>query len=69
MTESPTQPQPQSDAVHISELVDCAKCGHSNAPDARHCDNCGESLVAATKAVETGRQRQGLLAKIFGGKG
>ena len=70
MTVSPSQSPSSTEAVHISELVSCPKCEHSNAPDLRYCDNCGDSLSGASpaKAAATKRKRQGFLTKLFGRK-
>jgi len=53
--------------VHISNLVDCPKCGTSNPQGTRHCVNCGANLVgvaprAATQVVE---KKKGFFSRLF----
>lgn len=49
-------------------LVQCPKCGHSNAEGTRYCDNCGASLVdiAPQQARRPEETKRGLFGRLFG---
>ena len=42
--------------VHLTDLIDCPKCGHSNAIGTRYCDGCGASLAG----VESRQAKQAM---------
>lgn len=56
-----------SQSVHMLDLLNCPKCGGSNAVGTRYCSTCGASLegVVATKAMAA-EGKKGLLGRIFG---
>ncbi len=66
MSEAPKDTQ-QGGQVRMLDLLNCPKCGASNAIGTRYCVTCGASLegVAPAKAMETG-SKKGLLGRIFG---
>ena len=53
---------------HLDHLTDCSKCGTSNPPGTRYCENCGASLAvsAAAPGKEAPKKEGGLLARILG---
>lgn len=52
--------------VHISNLVDCPKCGTSNPQGTRHCENCGASLVGIEpKAAKPVVEKKGFFNRLF----
>lgn len=57
----------QDSRVHMLDLLNCPKCGGSNAIGTRYCTTCGASLegMAPAKALEAGAKK-GLLGRIFG---
>ncbi|MBN1399582.1 MAG: zinc ribbon domain-containing protein [Anaerolineae bacterium] len=56
------------DVEHMQNLVQCPKCGHSNAEGTRYCDNCGTGLagVASQQARQTEARKSGLFARLRG---
>lgn len=68
-----TQPESTSkQPMHMTDLLDCPKCGSSNAIGTRYCDHCGASLAGVKSrselsALEADSGKQGgFLNKIFG---
>jgi ribosomal protein L37AE/L43A len=63
------RPQSQHvDPEHMQSLVQCPKCGHSNAEGIRYCDNCGTSLagVAPQQTGREGASKGGLFGRLLG---
>ena len=54
-------------ALHISDLINCPRCGHSNTVGTRYCASCGTNLA---KALAEGQQKEpkSFLQKLFGKK-
>ena len=47
--------QPESTSqqpMHMTDLLDCPKCGASNAIGTRYCDHCGASLAGVKPRSE-----------------
>jgi hypothetical protein len=70
---STIQPESTSEqAMHMTDLLDCPKCGASNAIGTRYCDHCGASLAGVKprselRALEAGSGKErGFLGKILG---
>ncbi|MHB0856081.1 MAG: zinc-ribbon domain-containing protein [Anaerolineae bacterium] len=62
MTEQTGHPERVADP--IAKMKDCPKCGASNPPDVRYCDNCGASMVGATASEP--QKKGGFLGKVLG---
>ena len=56
--------------VHLTDLIDCPKCGYSNAIGTRYCDGCGASLAGGEPRPATGSEdkRKGRLGGLLGRK-
>lgn len=55
--------------IHLIDLIDCPKCGYSNAIGTRYCDGCGTSLVGVESRKTAERNKpKGLLGGLLGRK-
>ena len=63
-----TQEGKAGQGTHMTDLIECPKCGHSNPAGTRYCEGCGASLVGIEPHVEEDRgdKRRGLLGNLFG---